>query len=154
MPRARKTESVPSDQRPPKAATGKTAKATSASKAKTSKASKAKTSRTTKAKTSRTTKTTRTSKSPKTSKAKPSKASTGAQAHNPHTVRPANANYPNRGPVTLTYRNPRARKPRKLTVWVHVDQVVHWIERGLWHHLSPIDPKASIEDIQVGSRFM
>ena len=144
MPRARKTESEPSDHRPPKAATGRRASKT----AKT-------------AKTAKTTKSTRTSKPSKSSKPskptdapRPSKASTGAQAHNPHTVRPANANYPNRGPVTVTYRNPRARKTRKLTVWVHVDQVIHWIERGLWHHLSPIDPKADIEAIQVGSRFM
>lgn len=134
MPRARKTESDPSDHRPPKAATSRRA------------------SKTTKTKTTRTSKSSKSSKS--TAAPRPSKASTGAQAHNPHTVRPANANYPNRGPVTLTYRNPRARKPRKLTVWVHVDQVIHWIERGLWHHLSPIDPKADIEAIQVGSRFM
>ena len=137
MPRARKTESEPSDHRPPKAATGKRA-----SKAKTTCASKAKTNKP-KPKTTRTTK-----------PSKSFKSSTGAQAHNPHTVRPHNANYPNRGPVTVTYRNPRARKTRKLTVWVHVDQVMHWMDRGLWHHLSPIDPKASIEAIQVGSRFM
>lgn len=146
MPRARKKESEPSDQRPPKAATGKRA-----SKAKSTRTTKSKTTKTSKAKTNRTT---RTSKSSKPSKAKTSKASTGTQAHNPHTVRPGNANYPNRGPVTLTYRNPRARKPRKLTVWVHVDQVIHWMDRGLWHHLSPIDPKADIMAIQVGSRYM
>jgi len=74
---------------------------------------------------------------------------------NPHTVRPERYdNYPSRGPVTLTYRNPRARRDQQLTLWVHVDQAIHWMERGLWHHLTPMREGCQVLHIGVGERFI
>jgi len=74
---------------------------------------------------------------------------------NPHTVRPERYNnYPARGPVTLTYRNPRARRDQQLTLWVHVDQAIHWMERGLWHHLTPMREGCQVLHIGVGERFI
>ena len=74
---------------------------------------------------------------------------------NPHTIRPERYdNYPARGPVTLTYRNPRARRDQQLTLWVHVDQAIHWMERGLWHHLTPMREGCQVLHIGVGGRFI
>lgn len=74
---------------------------------------------------------------------------------NPHTIRPEGYdNYPARGPVTLSYRNPRARRDQQLTLWVHVDQAIHWMERGLWHHLTPMQEGCQVLHIGVGRRFI
>jgi len=92
-----------------------------------------------------------TAKSAKKSAKKPATKSTP----NPHTIRPERYdNYPARGPVTLTYRNPRARRDQQLTLWVHVDQVIHWMERGLWHHLTPMREGCEVLHIGVGGRFI
>lgn len=72
---------------------------------------------------------------------------------NPHLIKPADHRYPQQGPVTVTYRNPRQKKNQKVVFWIHVDQVVHWMERDLWHHLRPIKANAEIINIQVGTRF-
>jgi hypothetical protein len=56
--------------------------------------------------------------------------------------------------VTLTYRNPRARRDQQLTLWVHVDQAIHWMERGLWHHLTPMREGCEVLHIGVGKRFI
>jgi hypothetical protein len=56
--------------------------------------------------------------------------------------------------VTLTYRNPRARRDQQLTLWVHVDQAIHWMERGLWHHLTPMREGCEVLHIGVGGRFI
>lgn len=87
--------------------------------------------------------------------AKSAKKSVVKSTPNPHTVRPERYdNYPARGPVTLTYRNPRARRDQQLTLWVHVDQVIHWMERGLWHHLTPMREGCEVLHIGVGGRFI
>ena len=87
--------------------------------------------------------------------AKKSTAKAAKSTLNPHTVRPERYNnYPARGPVTLTYRNPRARRDQQLTLWVHVDQAIHWMERGLWHHLAPMQEGCQVLHIGVGGRFI
>ncbi len=96
-----------------------------------------------------------TTKSAKKTIAKSAERSTAKSTPNPHTVRPERYdNYPSRGPVTLTYRNPRARQNQQLTLWVHVDQAIHWMERGLWHHLTPMREGCEVLHIGVGGRFM
>jgi len=105
---------------------------------------------TTKKSTRKTTTRKTTAKSAKKSTAKAAKSTL-----NPHTVRPERYNnYPARGPVTLTYRNPRARRDQQLTLWVHVDQAIHWMERGLWHHLTPMQEGCQVLHIGVGGRFI
>ena len=91
----------------------------------------------------------------KTTTAKSAKKPGAKSTPNPHTVRPERYdNYPARGPVTLTYRNPRARQNQQLTLWVHVDQAIHWMERGLWHHLTPMREGCEVLHIGVGGRFI
>ena len=86
---------------------------------------------------------------------KSAKKSPAKSTPNPHTIRPERYdNYPSRGPVTLTYRNPRARRDQQLTLWVHVDQAIHWMERGLWHHLTPMQEGCEVLHIGVGKRFI
>jgi len=94
-------------------------------------------------------------KSAKKSVAKKSTRKSVKKSPNPHTIRPERYdNYPARGPVTLTYRNPRARRDQQLTLWVHVDQAIHWMERGLWHHLTPMQEGCQVLHIGVGGRFI
>jgi len=101
--------------------------------------------------TTKKTTTKKTTKKPTTKSTRKSAKSTP----NPHTVRPERYNnYPSRGPVTLTYRNPRARRDQQLTLWVHVDQAIHWMERGLWHHLTPMQEGCQVLHIGVGGRFI
>lgn len=94
-------------------------------------------------------------KSAKKPVAKKTTAKVAKSTTNPHAVRPERYdNYPARGPVTLTYRNPRARRDQQLTLWVHVDQAIHWMERGLWHHLAPMQEDCQVLHIGVGGRFI
>ena len=87
------------------------------------------------------------------SKAIPRKKFTKSKI-NPHTIKPIAYNYPNQGPTTITYKNARSRKERHLTLWVHPDRVIHWMERDLWHHLTPIQPKSQVIHIGVGSCYI
>ena len=88
------------------------------------------------------------------SKAIPRKKITKSKI-NPHTIKPEGyKSYPSTGPTTITYKTASSRKERHMTLWVHPDRVIHWMERDLWHHLTPIQPKAQVIHIGVGSCYI
>ena len=151
----RKSAKKPAAKVAKKPTTKKTATKTSTRKSTKKTATKTSTRKSTAKSAKPTTKKTTTKKVAKKPVAKKSTRKSVKKSPNPHAVKPERYNnYPARGPVTLTYRNPRARRDQQLTLWVHVDQAIHWMERGLWHHLTPMQEGCQVLHIGVGGRFI